>query len=229
MFYGPLRRFYLGRNTVIKLYDYFFSGAAYRTRIALNLKGLDYEQQAVHLTKDGGEQFQKDYDDINPQNLVPTLLDGDLTFFQSMAIMEYLEETYAEPPLLPRDHAGRARVRALANIVACDTHPLNNLRVRLYLAHEIGLSEKNQNKWIEHWIYLGLGAYEKVLQDGTGGPYSHGAKPGLADACLVPQVANAKRNKVDLSAFPSVLKVVEACNALPAFQKALPANQPDAP
>ena len=214
---------------MIKLYDYFFSGAAYRTRIALNLKGLDYEQQAVHLTKGGGEQFQTDYDGINPQNLVPTLIDGDLIFFQSMAIMEYLEEAYVEPALLPRDLAGRVRVRALANIVTCDTHPLNNLRVRLYLGNEMNVSEEDQKKWIEHWIYLGLGAYEKVLQDGTGGPYSHGAQPGLADVCLVPQVANAERNKVNLSAFPSVLKVVEACNALPAFEKALPANQPDAP
>ena len=142
--------------------------------------------------------------------------------------MEYLEEAYAEPALLPRDQVGRARVRALANIVACDTHPLNNLRVRLYLGNEMGLSEENQKKWIERWVHLGLEAYEKVLQDGTDGPFSHGGQPGLADACLVPQVANAERNKVDLSAFPSVLKVVEACNALPAFEKALPANQPDA-
>ena len=213
---------------MIKLYDYFFSGAAYRTRIALNLKGLEYEQEAVHLTKDGGEQFQAEYDGINPQNLVPTLIDNERTFFQSMAIMEYLEEAYAEPALLPRDQVGRARVRALANIVACDTHPLNNLRVRLFLGNEMGLSEENQKKWIERWVHLGLEAYEKVLQDGTDGPFSHGGQPGLADACLVPQVANAERNNVDLSAFPSVLKVVEACNALPAFEKALPANQPDA-
>ena len=129
---------------MIKLYDYFFSGAAYRTRIALNLKGLEYEQEAVHLTKDGGEQFQAEYDGINPQNLVPTLIDNERTFFQSMAIMEYLEEAYAEPALLPRDQVGRARVRALANIVACDTHPLNNLRVRLFLGNEMGLSEENQ-------------------------------------------------------------------------------------
>ena len=213
---------------MIKLYDYFFSGAAYRTRIALNLKGLNYEQRAINLTKDGGEQFGKDYDCINPQNLVPTLIDGDLTLVQSMSIMEYLEEAYVEPALLPRDQAGRARVRALASIVACDIHPLNNLRVRLYLGNEMGLLKENQDQWIEHWICLGLAAYEKVLQDGTGGPYSHGAQPSLADACLVPQVANAKRNKVNLSAFPSLLKVVDACNALPAFEKALPANQPDA-
>ena len=214
---------------MIKLYDYFFSGAAYRTRIALNLKGLDYEQQAIHLTKDGGEQFQAEYDALNPQNLVPTLIDGDLRIFQSMAIMEYLEETYPEPALLPADTAGRTRVRSLANIVACDTHPLNNLRVRLYLGNEMEVSEENQNAWIAHWIHLGLGAYEEVLQDGKGGPFSHGDKPGLADACLVPQVANAHRNKVDLSAFPALLKIVDACNALPAFEKALPANQPDAP
>ena len=147
---------------MIKLYDYFFSGAAYRTRIALNLKGLDYEQQAIHLTKDGGEQFQAEYDALNPQNLVPTLIDGDLSIFQSMAIMEYLEETYPEPALLPADTAGRTRVRSLANIVACDTHPLNNLRVRLYLGNEMEVSEENQNAWIAHWIHLGLGAYEEV-------------------------------------------------------------------
>ena len=213
---------------MIKLYDYFFSGAAYRTRIALNLKGVEYEQQAVHLTKDGGEQFQNDYDSINPQNLVPTLIDGEHTFFQSMAIMEYLEEAYIEPALLPQDRTGRARVRSLANIVACDIHPLNNLRVRLYLNNEMGLSDESQEKWIGHWIRLGLDAYERVLQDGMGGPYSHGNQPSIADACLVPQVANANRNNLDLSAFPSVLKVVAACNELPAFEKALPANQPDA-
>lgn len=214
---------------MITLYDYFRSGAAYRTRIALNLKELEYDQKSIHLTKDGGEQFSAEYEEINPQNLVPTLVDGGLRITQSMAIIEYLEETYPEPALLPADQAGRTRVRALANIVACDIHPLNNLRVRLFLGDEMAVDKENQKIWIDHWIRLGFTAYEKLLTDSADtGAYCHGDRPGMAEACLIPQIANARLNHVDLSDFPTILKIDETCQAHPAFEKALPANHPDA-
>ena len=213
----------------LKLYDYFRSGAAYRTRIALNLKELNYEQISVNLAKDGGEQFEAAYDDINPQNLVPTLVVGDQKIYQSMAIMEYLEEVFPEPSLLPADQLGRARVRALANMIACDIHPLNNLRVRLYLVDEMSVSENNRRVWIEHWIRIGFKAYEKsILSDRESSLFSYGDHPTMADVCLIPQIANARLNKVDLSDFPTILRVEKVCNAHPAFEKALPSNQADA-
>jgi len=214
---------------LLKLYDYFRSGAAYRTRIALNLKELSYEQISINLTKDGGEQYEAAYSDINPQSLVPTLIVGEQKLYQSMAIMEYLEEVYPEPSLLPADQLGRARVRALANMIACDIHPLNNLRVRLYLVDEMNVSEDNRRVWIEHWIRLGFQAYEYSLSvDRESSLFSYGDYPTMADVCLVPQIANARLNKVDLSDFPTILKVEEVCQAHPAFEKALPSNQPDA-
>ena len=213
---------------MLKLYDYFRSGAAYRTRIALNLKNLEYEQTSINLTKDGGEQFGASYSEINPQNLVPTLIDGNLKIYQSMAIMEYLEETFPKPSFFPSDQAGKIRVRSLSNIITCDIHPLNNLRVRLYLVDQMEVTEDNRKMWIEHWIHLGFRAYESILvTDNIPGPYSHGEWPTMADACLIPQIANARLNKVDLSEFSSILKVEEACQAHPAFEKALPSNQPD--
>jgi maleylacetoacetate isomerase len=213
----------------LKLYDYFRSGAAYRTRIALNLKKLEYQQISVNLIKGGGEQFESDYSGVNPQNLVPTLMFGAQRIYQSMAIMEFLEEMFPEPSLLPADQMGRARVRGLANMISCDTHPLNNLRVRLYLVDEMKVSEENRRIWIEHWIRLGFEAYEKMLLDKEDdGPYSYGQFPTMADVCLVPQVANARLNKVDLSDFPTILGVEKFCQAHPAFEKALPSNQPDA-
>ena len=142
---------------MLKLYDYFRSGAAYRTRIALNLKNLEYEQISIHLTKNGGEQFELGYSEINPQNLVPTLMHGDLKICQSIAIMEYLEETFPNPSLLPASQTGRARVRALANMIACDIHPLNNLRVRLYLVDEMDVTEDKRKIWIKHWILSRFG------------------------------------------------------------------------
>jgi len=215
---------------MLTLYDYHWSGAAYRTRIALNLKGLAYEQIAVHLTRDGGEQFKDEYSTLNPQSFVPTLIDGDLKITQSMAIMEYLEETYPEPPLLPPDQAGRTRVRALANVVACDIHPINNLRVRLYLANEMEKSPEAQAQWIEHWIRLGFEALEVLLRDSDQtGEYCHGDTPGMADACLLPQVANAERNKVDLSDYPTIMRIVGSCRSNPLIDKASPFNQPDSP
>lgn len=214
---------------MIKLYDYFRSGAAYRTRIALNLKNLEYDQIPIHLTRDGGEQFKSDYAALNPQMLVPTLIDGDVKITQSVAIFEYLDEAYPEPNLLPSDAAGRARARSLAFLIACDVHPLNNLSVRLYLVDKAGVTEENRVVWIHHWIKRGFTAYEKHLVESPHtGVYSHGDQPTMADACLIPQIANARLNKCDLSDFPNILKIEENCQAHPAFERAKPENQPDA-
>lgn len=212
----------------MKLYDYFRSGAAYRTRIGLNIKGLDYEQIPVHLTKDGGEQYKDDYAAVNPQMLVPTLVDGDLKLTQSLAIMEYLDEVYPEPRLLPSDAAGRARVRALAQIIACEIHPINNLKVRLYLVDEMGVGADDRKVWIAHWISEGLTAYDKFLEDDAVGDFSHGDMPTMADACLIPQLYNARLNGCDLSAYKNILRVEGNCQAHPAFIKAHPDQQPDA-
>jgi len=213
---------------MITLYDYFRSGAAYRTRIGLNLKELDYDQISIHLTKDGGEQFGADYAELNPQNLVPTLIDGETKIIQSMAIMEYVEESYPDPSLLPGNAQDRAQIRALANLVACDIHPINNLRVRLYLVDDMEVTPDNRKVWIEHWIRIGFEAYEKLYDQGPGGKFSYGDAPSLADACLIPQLANARLNKCELSNFTTLLKIEEACRAHPAFEKALPENQADA-
>ena len=212
----------------MQLYDFPGSGAAYRTRIGLNLKGLEYEQIQVHLTRDGGEQFNADYVALNPQKLVPTLIDGDAKLIQSVAIMEYLDEVYPEPPLLPADTLGRARVRSLSQIITCDVHPLNNLRVRVYLVDDMDVTPENRVVWIAHWIEEGLTAYEQILNnDAETGDFSHGDSPTLADACLIPQLFNARRNKCDLSAYPRIARVETNCQAHPAFEKAHPDNQPD--
>ena len=211
---------------MIRLYGYFQSSAAYRARIALNLKELEYELVAVHLTKDGGHQFTEEYTRLNPQQLVPAVIDGDVTLTQSMAIMEYLEEAYPDHPILPADPAGRARVRSLSQIVACDIHPLNNLRVRKYIVEDFGLTEDQGRTWQENWINKGFAAYEKMVAGGAA--FSHGDTPTMADICLIPQMFNARRIKMDLSAYPNLLRIEEACNALPAFERAHPKNQPDA-
>jgi maleylacetoacetate isomerase len=211
------------------LYTYFRSSAAYRVRIALNLKGLDYEPRFVHLLKEGGEQRRAEYQKLNPQGLVPTLIDEGATLTQSLAIIEYLEEAYPKPPLLPRRARDRAYVRALAQIVACDIHPLNNLRVLNYLKGGLVQGQEACRRWIQHWIHEGFSAFERHLESSAAtGRYCFGDTPTLADICLVPQVYNARRFECDLSAFPTIQAIDENCMDLPAFQRAAPEHQPDA-
>lgn len=214
------------------LYGYWRSSAAYRVRIALNLKGLDYESRPVHLVRDGGQQHAAAYRDINPQQLVPCLLDGDRVITQSLAIMEYLDETRPESDtaLLPVDARGRARVRALSMVVACDTHPLGNLRVLQRLESQFGADEPQRAEWSRHWIGTGLAALEAILADNAAtGRFCHGETPGMADICLVPQVYNALRWKLPMDSFPTVWRIHQACNELEAFRRAAPEVQPDAP
>ncbi len=213
----------------MKLYTYFRSSAAYRVRIALNLKGLPYEAVPVHLLRNGGEQRQADYLALNPAGLVPVLEDGGAVLTQSLAIIEYLDETHPQPPLLPGDALGRARIRALAQAIACDIHPINNLRVLQYLSRELGASEEQKTAWYRHWVEEGLAAVEAMLaQAPRSGRFCFGDTPTLADICLVPQVFNAQRFKCNTAHIPTVLRIAEACEALEAFRLAAPANQPDA-
>ncbi|PWK85737.1 maleylacetoacetate isomerase [Fulvimonas soli] len=213
------------------LYGYWRSSAAYRVRIALNLKGLPYESRAVHLLRDGGEQHAAAYRALNPQELVPCLLDGGRAFTQSMAIIEYLDEAYPDGPrLLPAAARDRARVRALAQAVACDVHPLGNLRVLQALETRFGAGEAQRGEWMRHWIGAGFAALEAMLAGSPAtGRHCHGDTPGLADACLVPQVYNALRWKLDLAPYPTVARIHAACNELEAFRAAAPEAQPDAP
>jgi maleylpyruvate isomerase len=210
----------------LKLYSYFRSSAAYRVRIALNLKGISYETVPIHLTKDGGRQHTPDYRAINPQARVPALLlqSGDV-LIQSMAIIEYLDETHPEPPLLPADAVGRAKVRAIAQAIACDIHPLNNLIALQYLRRQFKHEQTEIDAWYHHWILEGFGALETMLGPG---PYAYGVGVTIADVCLVPQVANARRLKVPLDKFPKIVAADAACLKLPAFDRARPENQPDA-
>jgi maleylpyruvate isomerase len=210
----------------MRLHGYFRSSASFRVRIALNLKGLDPERAYHHLRRE--EHRTPEYLALNPQGLVPTLVDGEVVVSQSLAIIEYLEETHPEPPLLPRDAAGRARVRSLAGIVACDIHPLNNLRVLKYLRGPLAQPEEAVGAWFNHWIAAGFAAFEAQLQRGPTGRFCHGDAPGLADACLVPQVVSSRNFKLDLAPYPTVRRIAETCLALPAFERAMPANQPDA-
>ncbi len=213
----------------MKLYTYFRSSAAYRVRIALNLKGLSFEAVPVHLLRNGGEQRQPEYLALNPAGLVPTLEDGATVLTQSLAIIEYLDETRGGPALLPTGAADRARVRALALSIACDTHPLNNLRVLQYLGRQLGIDEAGRNDWYRHWVGQGLGAVERMLADDPRtGRFCHGDTPGLADCCLVPQVFNARRFGCDLDAMPTVRRIAEHCEALEAFRLAAPEQQADA-
>jgi len=210
----------------VKLYSYFRSSAAYRVRIALNLKGIDYETVSIHLTKDGGKQNTPEYRAINPQMRVPSLELPDCTVLvQSMAIMDYLDETHPQPPFLPADPIERAHARAIAEIIACDIHPLNNLAPLNYLRDPLGQNQDAVRGWYHHWILAGFPAVEQMIKPG---PYACGAAVTVADICLVPQVANAKRFKVPLDNFPKIVAVDAACQKLPAFEKALPDNQPDA-
>lgn len=214
----------------LQLYSYWRSSAAFRVRIALNLKGLAYETLPVHLLRDGGQQHSTDYRQINPQQLVPVLRHGDRLLRQSLAILEYLEETWPQPPLLPADSRGRARVRGIANAIACDVHPLNNLRVLQYLERECELGQDERDAWVRHWISEGFQAIETMLGDHPStGRFVEGDMPTMADCCLVPQVYNARRFGVDISAFPAIEQIERACLAMPAFDAARPEKQPDSP
>lgn len=208
------------------LYSYFRSSAAYRARIALNLKGLAYEQRAVHLLK--GEQRGDAYLRLNPQGLVPMLEVGSFRLTQSLAIMEYLDEKYPQPPLLPAALEDRAWVRALALEIACDIHPLNNLRVLQYLGRELNVEEAKRDDWYRHWIRLGFEAIESQLMPRAADRFCFGEAPTLADVCLVPQVANSQRLKMPLAPYPRIAAINDACLALPAFADARPEVQPDA-
>jgi maleylacetoacetate isomerase len=209
----------------MRLYTYFRSSAAFRVRIALNLKQLAYEAVPVHLLRGGGEQYAEAFVARSPAHLVPVLEDGSLTLTQSLAIIEYLEERYPQPPLLPAATAERARVRELALSIACDIHPLNNLRV-LRTLQESGIDEPGRQKWLRHWIGIGFAAVERLLADA--GEYCHGDAPGMADCCLVPQVFNALRVGCALDPYPRIARIHHHCTQLGAFQRAAPAAQADA-
>jgi len=213
----------------LKLYSYWRSSASYRVRIALNLKAIDHELHVVHLVRDGGQQHAPEYLALNPQGQVPTLVHGSQVITQSTAILEYLEEVFPEPALLPADAAGRARVRQLAAIIACDTHPLNNQRVLKYLVGELGCDEHAKLAWYRHWVARGLDAFERwqASSDATG-PYCHGDSPTLADCCLLPQVYNARRFECDESGWPRIREICQRLEALPAVAAAAPERQQDA-
>jgi maleylacetoacetate isomerase len=210
----------------MKLFGFFRSSAAFRVRIALNLKGLAYEDAFIHLRR--GDQRGQDYLCVNPQGLVPALeIDGQ-TLIQSMAIVEYLDETHPQPALLPRDPAGRARVRGLAAIVACDIHPVNNLRVLRYLSRSLGHDQAAIETWYNHWIATGFDAFERLLAgDRRTGDFCDGDQPGLADVALVPQIVNSERYRLDLSPYPTLARIYANCMKLDAFAAAHPNNQPD--
>ena len=210
----------------MELYNYFRSSASFRVRIAMALKGLDYEYHAVSLVKN--EQFKESYAAVSASRLVPLLRDGDALLTQSLAIIEYLDETHAEPPLLPRDPIGRARVRALALDIACEIHPLNNLRVLRYLVHDLHVSEEDKNRWYRHWVETGLEAVERQLQSPATGRFCHGDTPTMADCTLVPQIFNAQRFDCRLEHVPTVMRVFAACMEHEAFQGAQPSVCPDA-
>lgn len=211
----------------MKLYGYWRSSAAYRVRIALHLKALDFESVPVHLVKNGGEQHSDSYVEMNPTHLVPTFVDGNFTLHQSMAVIDYLDEKYPQVPLYPSNLVEKSQVKALALDVACEVHPVNNLRVQQYLANTLATTEQQKLAWSHHWMNIGFAAIEKQLS-ATSGQYSFGDKITMADICLVPQVYNANRFSLDMKPFPNIVRVVNNCNELIAFQRALPENQSDA-
>lgn len=215
-------------NGRLTLYSYWRSSAAYRARLALNLKQLEHDLVPVNLLRN--EQHGDDLRAMNPQEQVPVLRDGQRIVRQSMAIMEYLDETYPQRPLLPATARDRARVRGIAQAIACDIHPLNNLRVQKYLERELGATEEQRGAWTRHWIGLGLAAVEALIADNpASGEFCEGDDPGFAECCLVPQLHNARRFGAELSNYPNILRIEAACARLPAFQAARPENQPDAP
>jgi len=213
----------------MKLYDYAYSSAGYRVRIAMNMKGLAYDRESIHLVKDGGQQHSQAYKAVNPQELIPALdVDGQVVG-QSLAIIEYLDETYPAPPLLPSYPLGRARVRQIAYAIACDIHPVNNLRMRNYLTETLKAERTQVDAWYAHWITIGFAALETSLSESKmTGRFCHGDTPTLADICLVPQMANAYRFKVPVDKFPTLVRIDEAARALPAFAAAAPDKQTDA-
>ncbi|BEV15488.1 maleylacetoacetate isomerase [Herbaspirillum sp. DW155] len=211
------------------LHNYFRSSSSYRVRIALNLKGLSSEYRAIHLNRNGGEQFEPAFQALNPHALVPVLEEEGALISQSLTILEYLEERYPEVPLLPADPFARAYVRQLANTIACEMHPLNNLRVLKYLSGKLGLDEPQKREWIHHWNRLGLqGLEQQVLTSPWRGRFLCGDRPGLADCCLVPQLFNAQRFEVDLTPYPTLLAIAAECERIEAFASAHPSRQPDA-
>lgn len=213
----------------MRLHDYFRSSASFRVRIGLNLKGISADRAPVHLLREGGEQFAPAFSRLNPQQLVPVLEDGEAVLTQSMAILEYLDETRPDPPFLPETPAERARVRALAQVIACDLHPLNNLRVLKYLKDELGQPEEARDRWYRHWVAKGLNAFEALLAGHPDtGTFCHGERPGLADIALVPQIFNAKRFDCPLDGYPTTMGIFARCMELDAFDAAQPSKQPDA-
>lgn len=214
---------------MLRLHTYFRSSAAYRVRIALNLKGLPYEAVPVHLLRDGGQHRRPEYASLNPAELVPTLEDHSQAITQSLAILEYLEETHPIPALLPTGSSERARVRALALTIACEIHPLNNLRVLKYLAGTLGIGDDQRNEWYRHWVRTGFTAFERQLtREPVPGRFCHGDSPTFADCCLVPQVFNARRLNCPLDDYPTLMRIDENCERMEAFQQAAPALQLDA-
>ena len=211
------------------LYGYFRSSAAFRARIALNLKGIKPELRFVHLRRDGGEQHKPEFEAINPQKLIPALVHDGHIITQSLAIIEYLDEIVPEPPLMPKDPYGRARVREIADAIACDIHPVANLRVNQYLERHFSADGRAQIRWQRHWIRTGFEALETMLaRSKDTGRYCHGDTPTLADVCLIPQMANARRVELDLSPYPTLVRIEGRALTHPAFDAALPKNQPDA-
>ena len=213
----------------MKLYSYFRSSAAYRVRIALNLKNLPYEYAPVHLLRDGGEQLKPEYRRLNPDAILPTLVDDGHVLQQSLAVIEYLEETHPEPPLLPKAPADRAYVRSVALQVACEIHPVNNLRVLKYLKHTLRVGDEARDAWYRHWIDAGFTTLEEhLVGDSRTGTFCFGDTPTMADVCLVPQVFNAQRFKIDLTRFPTIQRIHDQASQLDAFARAAPGVQPDA-
>jgi maleylacetoacetate isomerase len=211
---------------MLTLYTYFRSSAAFRVRIALNLKQLGWQPEVIWLPD--GEQSQLAYQSVNPQSLVPTLVDGEQRIAQSMAIIEYLDELHPQPPLLPGGPGDRARIRSLAQLIACEIHPLNNLRILKYLKRELGQTQAAIDNWYRHWCNEGLAAYERQLGDGKAGAFSHGDQATMADVCLVPQIFNARRFEVDTGPFPRTMAIFERCMTLDAFDAAQPSKQAEA-